>query len=215
MAGKRLATLMAATPPPLILASASPARLRVMRGAGLRPEVEVSGVDEADIGAETTAQTCLRLATAKAEAVAADRQEGIVIGCDSILDVNGERLGKPSSIEEARQRWREMAGRSGALLTGHCLIDVGTRIRAADVAATEVRFGTPTADELESYLTTDEPLQVAGAFTIDGLAGPFVDGVVGDPHNVLGLSLPLLRRLLADLGYRITDFWAQPPTRDA
>jgi septum formation protein len=108
-----------------------------------------------------------------------------------------------------------MAGRSGALLTGHCLIDVGTGIKAADVAATEVRFGTPTADELESYLTTDEPLQVAGAFTIDGLAGPFVDGVVGDPHNVLGLSLPLLRRLLADLGYRITDFWAQPPTRDA
>ena len=98
MAGKRLATLMAATPPPLILASASPARLRVMRGAGLRPEVEASGVDEADIGAETTAQTCLRLATAKAEAVAADRQEGIVIGCDSILDVNGERLGKPSFV---------------------------------------------------------------------------------------------------------------------
>jgi septum formation protein len=215
MAGKRLATLMAATTPPLILASASPARLRVLRGAGLCPEVEVSGVDEAEIGAETTAEACLRLATAKAEAVAAGRQEGIVIGCDSILDLNGERLGKPNSIDVARQRWRRMAGRSGALLTGHCLIDARARSRAAEVAATEVRFGTPTAAELESYLTTDEPLQVAGAFTIDGLAGPFIDGVVGDPHNVLGLSLPLVRRLLADLGYRITDFWAQPPARGA
>jgi septum formation protein len=215
VAGKRLATLMTTTPPPLILASASPARLRVLRGAGLRPEVEVSGVDEAEIGTETTAQTCLRLATAKAEAVATGRQRGIVIGCDSILDLNGERLGKPGSVEAARQRWRRMAGQSGALLTGHCLIDAGARTRAADVAATEVRFGTPTTAELESYLTTDEPLQVAGAFTIDGLAGPFIDGVVGDPHNVLGLSLPLLRRLLADLGYRITDFWAHPPARNA
>src|SRR5262245_5216813 len=215
MAGKRMATLMLRTPPPLILASASPARLRVLRGAGLRPEVQVSGVDEADIGAETTAETCLRLATTKAEAVAAGRLEGIVVGCDSILDLDGERSGKPRSVEDARRRWTAMAGRSGALLTGHCLIDVGANSRAADVAATQVRFGTPTAAELESYLATDEPLQVAGAFTIDGFAGPFIDGVVGDPHNVLGLSLPLLRRLLADLGYRITDFWAQPSARDA
>ena len=130
--------------------------------------------------------------------MAADRQEGIVIGCDSILDLNGERLGKPSAIEEVGsggERWRA----NGVLLTGHCLIDVGTRIRRRR-GGDEGALRDPTADELESYFATDEPLQVAGAFTIDGLAGPFVDGVVGDPHNVLGLSLPLLRRLLADLG---------------
>lgn len=198
-----------AAPPTLVLASASPARLNLLRRAGLDPLVIVSGVDEDAISADGPAALCQALAEAKATAVAATLAAGLVIGCDSVLDLDGQALGKPATPAAAVARWQAMRGRSGTLLTGHSLVDVATGRRAGRVAATEVRFGTPSDEEIEAYVASGEPLGVAGAFTIDGRSAPFVDGIDGDPANVVGLSLPLLRQLLAELGVRITDLWSR------
>jgi septum formation protein len=196
----------------IVLASASPARLGVLRAAGLEPEVMVSGVDETAFSAATPAGLAGQLAEAKAAAVAASlpgRLAGaLVIGCDSLLDLDGRPLGKPASAAEAAARWREMSGRNGALVTGHCVINAATGQRAAAVAATTVRFGTPSEREIDAYVASGEPLAVAGAFTLDGRGGWFVNGIDGDHGNVLGISLPLLRRLLADLGFGVTELWA-------
>ena len=192
----------------IVLASASPARLSVLRGGGLDPEVVVSGVDESAFCAATPAELAGMLAQAKAAAVASGRSEGLVIGCDSLLDLDGRALGKPASAEEAVTRWREMSGRTGTLVTGHCVIDAATGRQAAAVAATRVRFGTPSQQEVAAYVASGEPLAVAGAFTLDGRGGWFVDGIDGDHGTVLGLSLPLLRRLLAELGISLTSLWA-------
>ena len=196
----------------IVLASASPARLAVLQAAGLEPEVVVSGVDETAFSADTPAGLAGQLARAKAAAVAAglpDRLAGaLVIGCDSLLDLDGRALGKPASVQEAVARWREMSGRSGTLVTGHCVIDAATGQQSAAVAATTVRFGTPSERQLAAYVASGEPLAVAGAFTLDGRGGWFVDGIDGDHGNVLGISLPLLRRLLADLGFDVTELWA-------
>jgi septum formation protein len=196
----------------IVLASASPARLAVLRAAGLEPEIMVSGVDETAFRAATPAELAGQLAQAKAAAVAAilpDRLAGgLVIGCDSLLDLDGRPLGKPASATEAAARWRRMSGRSGTLVTGHCVINAATGQRAAAVAATTVRFGTPSDQEIDAYVASGEPLAVAGAFTLDGRGGWFVDGIDGDHGNVLGISLPLLRRLLADLGFGVTELWA-------
>jgi septum formation protein len=191
----------------IILASASPARLAVLRGGGLDPEVVVSGVDESVFAAPTPAELAGRLAQAKAAAVAAGRTDGLVIGCDSLLDLDGRALGKPASADEAAAYWREMSGRTGTLVTGHCVINAATGQRAAAVAATRVRFGAPSEEEIAAYVASGEPLAVAGAFTLDGRGGWFVDGIDGDHGTVLGLSLPLLRRLLAELGISVTSLW--------
>jgi nucleoside triphosphate pyrophosphatase len=191
----------------IILASASPARLAVLRAAGLEPQVMVSGVDESAFAAGTPAELAGLLAQAKAAAVASGLEHGLVIGCDSLLDLDGRALGKPASAEEAADRWREMSGRTGTLVTGHCLIDAATGQRAAAVAATRVRFGTPSEREIAAYVASGEPLAVAGAFTLDGRGGWFVEGIEGDHGTVLGISLPLLRRLLAELGISVTDLW--------
>jgi septum formation protein len=194
--------------PTIILASASPARLAVLRGGGLDPEVVVSGVDESAFTAATPAELAGLLARAKAAAVADGRADGLVIGCDSLLDLDGRALGKPASADEAIARWREMSGRTGTLVTGHCVINAATGQQAAAVAATRVRFGTPSQEEIAAYVASGEPLRVAGAFTLDGRGGWFVDGIDGDHGNVLGISLPLLRRLLVDLGISLTSLWA-------
>jgi septum formation protein len=194
--------------PEIILASASPARLAVLRGAGLDPKVVVSGVDESSFTASTTAELVQRLATAKATAVADSARDAIVIGCDSMLDLDGRALGKPSSPAQARARWHEMAGRTGTLCTGHCVIDTRTGQRESAVGETTVRFGTPSEAEIDAYVATGEPLHVAGAFTLDGRGGWFVAGIDGDHGNVLGISLPLLRALLAKLGIGVTTLWA-------
>ena len=196
----------------IVLASASPARLAVLRAAGLEPEVVVSGVDETAFSAGPPAELAGQLAQAKAAAVAADLPDrlagALVIGCDSLLDLDGRALGKPASAQAAVARWREMSGRSGTLVTGHCVIDAATGRQAAAVAATTVRFGSPSEQQIAAYVASGEPLVVAGAFTLDGRGGWFVDGIDGDHGNVLGISLPLLRRLLADLGFDVTELWA-------
>ncbi|MFJ4097288.1 nucleoside triphosphate pyrophosphatase [Kitasatospora sp. NPDC089913] len=192
----------------LVLASASPARLGLLRQAGLDPRVVVSGVDEDAITAATPAELALVLAKAKAKAVAVTLTEGeLVIGCDSVLELDGQALGKPADEAEALARWQAMRGRAGVLRTGHCVIDTVSGRQASATASTTVRFGTPDDAEVAAYIATGEPLHVAGAFTLDGRSAPFVEGIDGDPGNVIGLSLPLLRGLLAELGVRITDLW--------
>lgn len=195
----------------LVLASASPARLGLLREAGFDPRVVVSGVDEEAIGAPTPGELARVLAEAKAAAVAhgggLDGGE-IVVGCDSVLDLDGEALGKPKDAEEAVRRWQAMRGRAGVLRTGHCVIDTATGKRVSETASTVVRFGTPDDEEIAAYVASGEPLRVAGAFTLDGRSAPFVAGIEGDAGTVIGLSLPLLRTLLAELGIRITDLWA-------
>ncbi|MFG2861896.1 Maf family protein [Streptomyces sioyaensis] len=193
----------------LVLASQSPARLALLRQAGLAPEVVVSGVDEDALSAATPDELARILAEAKAAAVAArpEIHGALVVGCDSVLELDGRALGKPADAEDATARWKSMRGRSGILQTGHCVIDTATGRQAAATASTTVRFGEPTDDEIAAYVASGEPLYVAGAFTLDGRSAPFIDGVDGDPGNVIGLSLPLLRRLLADLDVAITDLW--------
>jgi len=209
----------------LVLASRSPARLALLRAAGFAPHVVVSGVPE-DHDDGSAADVALTLAERKASAVAdrllagdAAGTEGgpagpappaLVLGCDSVLEVDGELRGKPSSAAEARRWWRSQRGREGTLVTGHAVVDTATDRRASDVAATVVRFGTPTDDEIDAYVATGEPLHVAGGFTLDGYAAPFVDGIRGDHGTVIGVSPPLLRRLLADVGIAITDLWDLP-----
>lgn len=194
----------------LVLASQSPARLGLLRQAGLAPEVIVSGVDEDALTADSPGELARVLAEAKAAAVAGrpEAADALVIGCDSVLELDGEALGKPDGAEDATARWKRMRGRTGVLQTGHCVIDTESGRRASATAATTVRFGEPSDAEVAAYVASGEPLYVAGAFTLDGRSAPFIDGIDGDPGNVIGLSLPLLRRLLADLDVTITDLWA-------
>ncbi|MEU6643788.1 nucleoside triphosphate pyrophosphatase [Saccharomonospora sp. NPDC046836] len=198
-----------------VLASASPARLAVLRAAGIDPSVMVSGVDEDAVAAALTDPTPSELVTAlakaKAEAVADSvGSDAVVVGCDSMLAIEGEVVGKPGTAEVARKRWATMAGGTGELLTGHAVLRLagGKPIReASGTQSTTVRFAIPSQDELDAYLATGEPLSVAGAFTLDGLGGWFVEGIDGDPSSVIGISLPLTRRLLAEVGVSVTDLW--------
>lgn len=194
----------------LVLASQSPARLGLLRQAGMAPEVIVSGVDEDALDAPTPGELALLLAEAKADTVAGrpEAAGALVVGCDSVLELDGRPLGKPADAEEATARWKDMRGRAGVLVTGHCVVDTATGRRVSATAATTVRFGEPSDEEIAAYVASGEPLHVAGAFTLDGRSAPFVDGIEGDHGNVIGLSLPLLRRLLAELGVSVTELWA-------
>lgn len=232
-----------AASPRLLLASASPARLRTLHAAGIDADVMVSGVDESAVDADRPDALCAVLARMKALAVAerlrrangtpatptspdgaTDRGKGtasgseasgqggtLVLGCDSVLSFEGEILGKPADEAEAVRRWRQMRGRSGTLFTGHCLVEMGdgeTLGQTAEgVAGSTVRFADVTDAEIDAYVATGEPLYVAGAFTIDGIGGPFIEGIDGDPGTVIGLSLPLLRRLLAQVDLSVYDLW--------
>ena len=200
------------SPVHVVLASASPARKRLLHAAGVEPSIMVSDVDEeaaaaaaqATYGELAPGDLALVLARAKAEDVAAQVDDAIVVGCDSILDLDGDGHGKPANAEEAVARWQRMRGRSGVLHTGHWVIDTreddGTGATLGATASTTVHFAAIDDEEIRAYVETGEPLRVAGSFTIDGLGAPFVAGIEGDYSNVVGLSLPLLRELLAEVG---------------
>lgn len=202
-----MSALRAASPPPFVLASASPSRRRLLEQAGVAPLILVSGVDEEAIEeamrARPVPDVALALARAKAEAViaAGDVPAGaLVLGCDSIFEVDGVRLGKPPTPEEALTRWQRMRGRSGTLHTGHWLIDTGTGDCCGETVSTVVDMVDAPDDEIAAYIATGEPLKVAGGFTLDDLGAPYVAGVHGDPGNVIGVSLPAVRRMAARLG---------------
>jgi len=214
----------------VVLGSASPGRLKVLRQAGIDPLVIVSGVDEdlVTAGLEPDASphdVVCALAQAKAEQVAAQlvghgaglsntAADCVVIGCDSMLYVDGRLHGKPQSVAAARRLWRSMAGRAGQLYTGHSvirLLDNETVHRDVEPSITTVSFGTPSSEDLEAYLSSGESLRVSGGFTLDGLGGWFIDGVDGDPSAVVGIGLPLTRSLLARAGLSIAALWAANP----
>lgn len=224
---------------PFVLASASPARAKVLRGAGIDPVITPAEVDEDRILAEAEAgvgagspigpeEAVSLLATAKAQVVAnagpdLEGDLALVVGCDSMLEFEGELLGKPHRPEVAFERIKAMQGKDATLWTGHHLVlleragagegtPAGWRLagEATGAAATVVHFGTMTDAEIRAYVATGEPLEVAGSFTIDGLGGPFLTGVTGDPHSVVGISLPLVRNLAAELGIFWPDLWTSP-----
>lgn len=210
----------------ILLASKSSGRLATLQAAGVKPLVQVSTVDEdavlheladqhrmAGLPAPSAVEQVQALARAKALDVAASTgsQDAVVIvGCDSMLEIDGRTVGKPVDASEARERWRTMSGSTGTLHTGHFLVRSSDGSTAEGVSSAIIRFGSPSQAEIEAYVASGEPLWCAGAFTIDGLGGAFIEGIDGDPHGVVGISLPLLRRLLGDLGVRWTDLWASP-----
>lgn len=212
----------------ILLASKSPGRLATLRAAGIEPVVKVPDVDEpavlealasshaeAGLPAPTPSEQVQELARAKALDVEAglssaerDAAAGlVVIGCDSMLEIGGTVVGKPGSSQAARERWLAMRGRDGILHSGHFLVRARDGLTAQGVSSTVVHFGTPTLTEIDAYVASGEPQWCAGAFTIDGLGGAFIDGIDGDPHGVVGISLPLLRSLLVELGVTWTDLW--------
>jgi septum formation protein len=192
-----------------VLASASPARLRLLRDAGFDPKVVVSGIDESQVRSDDPWNDVQQLAVAKATAVADGLGAGfVVVGCDSMLLLDGRLFGKAATRTEVIERWQSMRGRSGVLLTGHCVIDTTNGRSALEVGDTVVRFGTPTDAEIATYADTDEAFAVAGSFTIDGRAAMFVDGIEGDAGNVIGISLLVLHRLLAQLNVDAVSLWS-------
>jgi nucleoside triphosphate pyrophosphatase len=213
--------------PVLVLGSASPARATLLRAAGVEPVIWHSRVDEdamiaaAGSLAADPARLTQVLATAKARDVAdqvragevpgahADAARVLVVGADSMLDFDGQVLGKARTAQEVRDRWAAMSGQSGVLVTGHTVIDLASGRLVERAVATTIRFGRPDRVELEAYIASGEPLAVAGSCTIDGLGGPFIDGIDGDHTNVIGLALPTLRALLGELGVRWTDLWSR------
>ena len=194
----------------VVLASQSPARLATLRSAGLDPVVEVSGVDESQLTISDPEELSVELARLKAREVARRNGFGdaLVIGCDSVLEIDGEVHGKPGTPEAATARWKVMRGRSGVLHTGHAVIDTTTDREIARAARTVVHFAHIDDDEIAAYVATGEPLHVAGSFTIDGIGGAYVTGIEGDPHTVVGIGLPLLREIMADLGHPWHTLWA-------
>lgn len=203
----------------LTLASTSPSRLGLLRMAGVEPAVVAPDVDEnavaaaAGVGRDARALVGL-LAAAKAEAVHATSpgaEAGLILGCDSVFELDGVIYGKPHHPPVAAARWRAMRGRTGVLHTGHCLIDAATGSRGTAIVSTEVEFADVSDEEIDWYVASGEPLQVAGAFTLEGLAAPFVTRIDGDPHAVVGLSLAALRTLALDLG----TAWPSLVTRPA
>jgi septum formation protein len=197
--------------PRFILASASPARRRLLQGAGIDPIVRPSDFDEDQVVLNNAAELVQVLARGKAEAIAADlvheHADWLVLGCDSVLALHGEIYGKPANAQEAIARWKQMRGRVGELYTGHVLIDGRQGKTITRCQMTQVQFAEVSDRQIEAYVATGEPLNCAGCFALEGRGGLFVQQLVGCHTNVIGLSLPLLRMMLAELGYDVTNFW--------
>ena len=201
--------------PPIVLASQSPARRQLLKAAGIPHRVQPSYFDESQIQSSNPVELVQKLASVKAEVVAAQQREPVlVVGADSVLYLNGEILGKPPNALEAERRLRQMRGEVGELYTGHALIDTKQNRRLTHYAVTRVFFAKPSDEEIRAYVATGEPLNCAGCFAIDGRGSLFVERIEGCPGNVIGLSLPLLRRMMQELGYSLTDAWSMTLVND-
>ncbi|WP_309736126.1 nucleoside triphosphate pyrophosphatase [Chamaesiphon sp. OTE_75_metabat_556] len=190
-----------------VLASASPARRRLLQSVGINPLVCVSHFDEAQIQLSDPVALVETLAQRKAEVVLAQVNDSLVLGCDSILVVDGEIHGKPQGPVEALTRWQKMRGRIGKLYTGHALIDQIQAKQVVRCGITQVYFGQVTDAQIQAYIATGEPLACAGGFALEGKGSALIDRIEGCHSNVIGLSLPLLRSMLAELGYDLTSYW--------
>lgn len=193
--------------PKFVLASASPARRRLLQNAGIEPLVRVSDFDESTIQLSDPKQLVETLAQCKAQTVASEFESGLIMGCDSVLFVNGEIYGKPANENVAIARWHQMSGQIGELYTGHALIDQNQRQTLVRCQVTKVYFASLSDRAIEAYVATGEPLKCAGCFALEGRGGLFVEKLEGCHSNVIGLSLPLLRQMLSQLGYDVIDFW--------
>ncbi|MEH2144514.1 Maf family protein [Nostoc sp.] len=193
--------------PPFVLASASPARRRLLQTVGIEPIVRPSDFDESQIQLSEPAELVKTLAQYKAETVAPQFESALIMGCDSVLSINGEIHGKPADFSEAIARWQIMQGNFGDLYTGHALIDIDQNRSLVKSQVTKVYFAQMSDRAIKAYVATGEPLKCAGAFAIEGFGSFFVEKIAGCHSNVIGLSLPLLRQMLGELGYDVTDLW--------
>jgi len=198
---------------PLVLASASPARLRLLRQAGFDPIVQPSAFDESQIQTSDPTQLVQALALGKAQMVAPQFPSALVLGCDSVLALGGEIHGKPADSTEAIARWKQMRGQVGYLYTGHAIVDTSTAQTLVRCGITEVHFAAVSDRQIADYVASGEPLNCAGCFALEGRGGLLIEKLVGCHSNVIGLSLPLLRTLLGDLGYDIADLWKSELSR--
>lgn len=196
--------------PSFVLASASPARRRLLQSAGIEPIVCVSNFDESQVQLQDPKQLVQTLAQHKAQTVAAKFESALILGCDSVLLIDGEIYGKPADTNEAKANWRKMSGNVGELYTGHALIDLSRSITLVRSQVTQVYFAQMSDRSIEAYVATGEPLKCAGCFALEGRGGLFIEKLEGCHSNVIGLSLPLLRQMLNQLGYDVTDFWQLP-----
>ncbi len=195
-------------PPRFVLASASPARHQLLKSVGISPVVQPSNYDESQIRYSSARKLVECLATGKAEMVMQQLQSpALVLGCDSVLEIKGQIYGKPKDVAEAMVRWQHMRGNVGQLFTGHALFDLEQQL-LVQCQVTEVYFADISDRQIEAYVATQEPLHCAGSFALDGFGGLFIDKIIGCHSNVIGLSLPLLRQMLSECGYDVTDFWA-------
>ncbi|MEM8673053.1 MAG: nucleoside triphosphate pyrophosphatase [Cyanobacteria bacterium P01_G01_bin.67] len=199
--------VFANTVPRFVLASASPARLKLLRMVGIEPIVCKSDFDEDQIQLQEASELVTTLAKCKAETVAPQFSEALILGCDSVLTVNNRIYGKPESPKIALARWRGMRGKMGEIYTGHTLIDLKQQRQIIRCGITQVYFADISDRTIEAYIATGEPLNCAGGFALEGKGGMFVDKITGCHSNVIGLSLPLLYQMLENLGYNVTNFW--------
>ena len=190
-----------------VLASASPARLKLLQLAGIDPVVCKSNFDESQIQSSKTAELVQILARCKAQVVAKEFSTALILGCDSVLEINGEVYGKPESAEVAFRRWQKMRGNVGILYTGHVLVDQSQNRQVGQCATTKVYFANAGDEEIWAYIQSGEPMNCAGCFALEGKGGLFIEKIEGCHSNVIGLSLPVLRSLLSQLGYGVTEFW--------
>ncbi len=193
--------------PRFVLASASTARLKLLRMVGIAPLVCKSDFDEDRVQIEDAAELVTTLAKCKAETVAPQFSNALVLGCDSVLTINNCIYGKPDSSQQAIARWREMRGKMGEIYTGHALVDLKQQRQIIRCGITKVYFANISDRTIEAYVATGEPLKCAGSFALEGKGGMFVEKIEGCHSNVIGLSLPLLHQMLENLGYNITNFW--------
>lgn len=198
--------------PSFVLASASPARRRLLQMAGIEPIVCPSDYDESQVQIHQPAELVQVLALGKAETVAPQFTDALILGCDSVLSLEGEIHGKPATAAAAIDRWKQMRGQIGDLYTGHVLIDQTQNKILVRCQMTRVYFAWISNEQIAAYVATGEPLNCAGSFALEGQGGLFVEKLEGCHSNVIGLSLPLLRQMLSDLGHDITHFWSSNKT---